>query len=251
MKRSMTAMTLAIALLVVQGNAGPQSVAKIKTIEGRAGVLREGAEDWRTGKPGMPLKVGDAVYAEKESFVELVYVSGGVVRLDEKSKIIIEESTSTSTKTRTGIGNVWVNMQKLIGVKKEFAVSSPTATAAIRGTVFHMKTHDDSSTDVSVHQGKVSVGPSAALKSRLGARKKVPTGLAPGEVPGPEEIPGPYEVSLDQWRMIVAGQMLSVRKDGKFSQEPFTKEQAERDDFVKKNLALDEELGGEQESKDE
>jgi hypothetical protein len=62
------------------------------------------------------------------------------------------------------------------------------------------------------------------------------------EVPGPEEIPGPYEVTLEQWRMIVAGQMISVNKEGKFSEKKFDMDKASEDDFVKKNLEWDKEL---------
>jgi len=61
-------------------------------------------------------------------------------------------------------------------------------------------------------------------------------------VPGPEEIPGPYEVSLEQWRTIVAARGSPVRTDGKFAQEKIDMQAAEKEKFVKKNLAMDKEL---------
>ena len=150
------------------------------------------------------------------------------------NKVTIDEVTARGTKSSTPIGNIWANMRKLTMSKKEFELSSPTATAAIRGTVFHMNTKKDSSTDVSVYKGKVSVGPNKEKQKKKPAQ---PTGRH--EIQGPTEIPGPYEVTLDQWRMIVAGQMISVNKEGKYSEKKFDADKAAQDDFVKKNLELD------------
>ena len=213
------------------------SVAKIKRIEGKVSVLKKGSEKWRTAHVNTPLNVGDAVYSRKESLVEVVYNSGAILRMDENTKIIITEMTDKGLKTKTPLGNIWANMRKLVVSKKEFELESPTATAAIRGTVFQMNTKKDSSTDVSVYEGKVSVGPSKKEEVKKPAE---PKGMH--EVPGPEEIPGPYEVTLEQWRMIVAGQMISVNKEGKFSEKKFDREKASEDDFVKKNLEWDKEL---------
>lgn len=218
-----------------------QSLAKIKTIEGNVSVLRSNSEEWRKALPNMPLKIGDQLFSREESFVEVVFNSGAILRMDENTKIVLEESGEKKTRTANSIGNVWVNMQKLVSSGKEFELASPAAVAAIRGTVFNMSTSDDSSTDVSVYNGKVAVGPSDDLKKKIKQGKKVQM-EEPTEVPGPEEVPGPYEVSLEQWQMIVAGQMISVRKDGKFMQQDFDVQEAQQEDFVKKNLELDREL---------
>ncbi len=219
------------------------SVAKIATIEGVVQVLKKDAADWRNAKPGMPLEVGDQVYSHEESFVEIRYVIGTVLRMDEKTKVTIEASSEKTIKTKSAIGTVWVNMRKLVSTGKEFQVSTPTAVAAIRGTVFDMSSIPDSASYVAVFEGKVAVGPSDDLKKKLEAEKKNAVKTEqPIEVPGPEEIPGPYEVSLDQWRTIVAGQRIAVRTDGKFAQEKMDMQAVEKEQFVKKNLAMDKEL---------
>jgi hypothetical protein len=165
-------------------------------------------------------------------------------------------------RTKSGLGSVWVNMRKLIATGKQFEVATPTAVAAIRGTVFDFSYTPDSATYVNVFEGKVAVGPSDSLKKQLEQGKKQETKKQDTakqeekkqetkkqeakkehvEVPGPEEIPGPYEVSLEQWLTIVAGQKISVRKDGKFAKEKMDMAAAEKEKFVKKNLALDKEL---------
>ncbi len=214
-------------------NAYAGSVAKIKRIEGKVSLLKKSATKWRDARVNMPLNVGDAVYAREESFVEIVYSSGAILRMNEETKIAIENANEKGVKTSTPVGNVWANMKKLVSSKKEFELESPTATAAIRGTVFHMNTDKDSSTDVSVYQGKVAVGPNKEKQ------KKTPKPGGSGEIMGPTEVPGPYEVTLDQWRMIVAGQMISVNKDGKYSEKKFDKDKTANDAFVKKNLEMD------------
>jgi len=217
-----------------------ESVAKITTIDGVVQVMKKGSADWRNAKPNMVLDAGDQLYTQPESFAELRYTIGTVLRMDEKTKLTIESSGDKTIKSKTAVGNVWVNMRKLVTTGKEFQVSTPTAVAAIRGTVYDLSTTADSASSVSVYEGKVAVGPSDELKKKLDAAKKTAANNGKRvEVPGPEEIPGPYEVSLEQWRTIVAGQKISVRTDGKFSQEKFNADSTALQNFAKRNINLD------------
>ena len=245
-----TAWIVAVVCLIAASAhvARAESVAKITTFEGVVQIMKKGATDWRNAKPGLPLEVGDQVYTQEESFAEIRYSIGTVLRMDEKTKITIDASSEKTIKTKSAIGSVWVNMRKLISTGKEFQVSTPTAVAAIRGTVFDMSCIPDSASYVAVFEGKVAVGPSDSLKKKLEVEKKKSVKTEkPVEVPGPEEIPGPYEVSLEQWRTIVAGQKISVRTDGKFAQEKIDMTAEEKMKFVKKNLAMDKELMKEKE----
>lgn len=232
--------SLSISLLVVF-NTFSSEAARIKRIEGKISIMREGADKWREARVNTVLKKGDQLYTREESFAEIVYTTGAVLRMDENTKIVIDEITEKGHKTSTPVGNIWVNMKKLLSKKSEFELRSPTATAAIRGTVFQMTTDKDTTTDVSVYKGKVAVGPGSKHEKR-GEEKKMPP-QERYEVEGPTEVPGPYEVTLEHWRMIVSGQRISVKKDGKYSQEEFDFGKVQEDDFVKKNLDLDKELG--------
>jgi hypothetical protein len=205
-----------IALSAITGPALAEPIAHIGVIEGDASIMRQGGEKWITARPNMPLSVGDEVYCRMESFVEVRYAMGAVLRMDENSKITLKAANGDSIQTKTALGSVWVNMKKISKAGKTFDVSSPTAVASIRGTVYQMTTGTDSSTDVSVYDGKVAVGLTDSLKKAV-QKPKMPAGEVT-EVPGPDEIPGPFEVSLDQWKTIVAGQKIKVRRDGKFDQ---------------------------------
>ncbi|HUI93251.1 MAG TPA: FecR family protein [Chitinivibrionales bacterium] len=238
---------IAAAVCMVVWTVGAESVAKITSFEGNVSILKKGAADWRDAKPGSALEVGDQVYTREESFAEIRYAIGTVLRMDEKTKVTIEESSEKTIRTKSGLGSVWVNMRKLISSGKQFEVATPTAVAAIRGTVFDFSYTPDSATYVNVFEGKVAVGPSDSLKKQLDQEKKKEQKKETVkkehiEVPGPEEIPGPYEVSLEQWLTIVAGQKISVRKDGKFAREKMDMAAVQKEKFVKKNLELDKEL---------
>jgi hypothetical protein len=234
-------MTMALSALVSFVNA--DMVAKITTFEGTVQVMKKGSTDWKNARPGMPLEVGDQIFTQGESFAEIRYVIGTVLRMDEKTKITLESSSEKTVKSKSAIGTVWINMRKLVSTGKEFQVSTPTAVAAIRGTVFDMSYTPDSASYVAVFEGKVAVGPSDDLKKQLEQEKKKSAKVEePTEVGGPEEIPGPFEVPLDQWRTIVAGQKISIRKDGKFAQEKIDMQAAAKEKFLKKNMELDKEL---------
>jgi ferric-dicitrate binding protein FerR (iron transport regulator) len=216
-----------------------QTQSRVTVIQGKVSILRKDAPDWVNARPNMPLAEGDQLYTREESFAEIIYANGVIVRLDELTKITVTAASDKSAKVKTGTGEVWVNMRKLVSSGgKEFELSTPTATAAIRGTVFHAATHKDSSTDVAVFEGTVAVGPGDELQK---SQQSVPQpATEPVEISGPEEIPGPYEVSLDEWKNIVAGQRISVRRDGKFAQERFSATKAAKSSsFVKRNLELD------------
>jgi hypothetical protein len=186
----------------------------------------------------MPLRPGDQIHAARESFVEIRYAGGAIVRLDENTKIEIEAVDKNGSRTKHALGGVWVNMRKLVGSQQKFELSSPTAIASIRGTRFQMTTTKDSSTDVAVFAGAVAVGPND--NDKADAARTRPEAGAPAEVPGPSEVPGPYEVTLTQWKTIVAGQRIRVRGDGAYARESFDPvQEAKRSSFVARNRALD------------
>jgi hypothetical protein len=218
-----------------------ESAARISLLEGHADILKNNAKTWSPAKPEMTLQTGEQIYSGKESFVEIIYSNGEIARLDENSKLTIEESTPKTVKSTTTLGTVWINMKKLTSTRRNFQLSSPTAIAAIRGTIFQMTAGTDSSTEVRVYNGKVAVGPTDDLKTRIEQEKKKGQIKEPQEVPGPHEIQGSHEIPLEQWRLIIAGQRISVRSSGMSVTEAFDSLKTESQ-FVKKNIKLDEQI---------
>ena len=127
-------------------------------------------------------------------------------------------------------------MKKITSTGAEFGVSTPTATAAIRGTIFRVDMAADSTTDVLVYEGKVAVKPADTLKQ--GGGRNVDT-TARHEVEGPTEVEGPVEVSLEEWITIVAGQQIRVERTGSFKTWRFDRKKDKLDTWVKYNLEQD------------
>ena len=233
-----------IIIAVIMGwwfTVSAQPEAKITRIEGSAQVLKNGSSSWKTARLNMPLQVDDQLKSGSESLIEVTYHHGEIMRLAENTTFSIKKSSTGAVSTRIPKGNVWVNMKKITSSAREFDVTTPTAVAAIRGTIFQMMSLPDSSADVAVFDGKVAVGLSDEGKKR--AHLPEQSFEEPHEVPGPTEVPGPYEVTLDQWRTIVAGQRISIRANGTFATTEFDLNK-QLSAFIQKNRALDAEIKG-------
>jgi hypothetical protein len=216
---------------------GTQSVSKIQLIQGNATVTRGVAGKSINAKVGTALNIGDTVRSYEESLVEIAFNNGEIVRLDENTILIIVQADSQKAASSLPIGRVWVNMKKIIS-HRAFDVTTPTAVAAIRGTIYAMEAGEDRSVDLSVYDGKVDVGPSEHLKQKFVNRKSNNAPVSePVEVPGPGEIQGPHEVTLEQWKTIVAGINIKIAPEGAFVLSKLEKDT--NDKFISQNLALD------------
>ncbi len=234
---------VAVISIFLTGNisqAKEPGAARIQLIQGSADVFRAATLKAVVARVGMPVKVGDTLRSHEESFVEVLFDNGEVVRLDENSVLVIERLDSQKAESSLSVGRVWVNMKKIVA-HRGFDVSTPTAVAAIRGTIYDMRAGEDLSVDVSVYDGKVAVGPSAGLKKKLhDTPSDKPAGGEPVQVPGPTEIQGPHEVTLEQWQTIVAGMRIKIAPHGAFSTSKM--EKIEKDTFISKNISLDHDL---------
>jgi len=217
-----------------------QPEAKITRIEGGAQVLKNGISSWKIARLGLALQINDRLKCETESLVEITYRCGAIMRLAENSICSIKKSSNEAISTEVPKGNVWVNMKKITSTGHVFDLSTPTAVAAIRGTIFQMMSLADSSADIAVFDGEVTVALSDEGKKRASVKEKNSI-VAPHEVPGPTEIPGPFEVTLDQWHTIVAGQRISIHSNGTYATTAFDPDK-QFDAFIKKNRALDKEI---------
>jgi hypothetical protein len=90
-----------------------------------------------------------------------------------------------------------------------------------------------------VYQGSVDVGPLWATQSDTSHPKQQKIFQPPHEVPGPTQVPGPFEVSLDQWVRIVAGQQIEVRADGKYHKSKINEQIDQEDEWVRWNRQRD------------
>ncbi len=136
--------------------------ARVSSVTGLADLLRKGGSKWLQTKPGASLSSGDIIRTAQESRVIIDITGYGTVALSEQSLISIStqllpdntEFASCNLKQ----GSLLANTKKLVTNKQRFAVRTPTAVAAIRGTSF--KTSVDQNTGeskVQVLRGQVAV----------------------------------------------------------------------------------------------
>ena len=231
---------------------GQKEFGKITLPLGRVQVQQAGKGDFKKAMPRMSVKENDIIKTLAKSRCEITLVGGGKLRIGENSELEITEANVKPMEKNFSAtlkkGDVWVAAKAAFGEKKNVAVRTPTAVAAIRGTKYRAKAGDDESS-VLVYDGKVDVN---AAKNVIEAREQQmkqgfqPQGGAPKfklgpvtEVQAPTQVAGPYEVSLEDWISLVEGMQINVRKDGKYSMFKFDQDADAGLDFVKWNKEQD------------
>jgi len=209
-----------LLLIVIAGfiPIDKNSIGKINFILGGkhdVSIVRAGTPGWKDAKIYSSIFKGDQIKTNKESRCETKLHDKSVIRIGENTTFIFkEDQLNKNFNTEIKKGRLWANIRK-ISRRTKFQVRTPTAVCSIRGTIYRIDA--DSTTKVMVYQGSVDVGPLWAVKNdsiKPGQQKNL---QAPYEVPGPTQVPGPFEVTLDQWVRIVAGQQIEVRPDGKYT----------------------------------
>ena len=204
---------------------------------------------WSRAKPNQPVFEGNVIRTQVKSRCEITLTGGGKVRIGEKSELELNEADvkpmAKSFNANLKKGNVWVSAKAAFGEKKNIAVRTPTAVAAIRGTKYRAKAGDDESS-VLVYDGKVDVN---QAKNYIEERKEKRKGLAPKNTPfklgpvtemkAPTQVSGPYEVTLEEWVTLAEGMQINIRKDGKYSMFEFDQAADGDMDFVKWNKEQD------------
>ena len=231
---------------------GQKEFGKITLPLGRVEVQTGGKGVFKKAMPRMSIKENDIVKTMAKSRCEITLVGGGKLRIGENSELEITEANVKPMEKNFSAtlkkGDVWVAAKAAFGEKKNIAVRTPTAVAAIRGTKYRAKAGGDESS-VLVYDGKVDVN---AASNVVEARKDQirqgfqPQGGAPKfklgpvtEIQAPTQVAGPYEVSLEDWVSLVEGMQINVRKDGKYSMFKFDQDADAGLDFVKWNKEQD------------
>ena len=233
---------LLIVILVISGfvPANRASIGKINFILGSTNdvtVMRSGKSDWENAKLYSSIYNGDQIKTNKESRCETKLHKQGIIRIGENTTFSFrQDQPNNNFSTEIKTGRLWANIKKLVS-RSNFHVRTPTAVCSIRGTIYRIDA--DSSTKVMVYQGTVDVGPLWAVKTDTSSARERKTYQPPYEVPGPTQVPGPFEVSLDQWIRIVAGQQIEVRADGKYHKSKINEEIDQEDEWVRWNKERD------------
>ncbi|HBE73642.1 MAG TPA: hypothetical protein DDW31_06115 [candidate division Zixibacteria bacterium] len=240
------ALALAAALFLlgsVQLGAKVTSIAKITFYTGEVKTQPPKKDDWKKAIFQQPLANGEKIKTWDQSRAEIGFSDGSIIRIDGNSSLDIvdakKDKAGQQVEAKVWSGKVWANVNKM-SKKSKFELESPTAVAAIRGTVYRMAVSPDRTTRIAVYSGAVAVKPHPDFfmeqKGKAGGRE--------GEIEGPSEIAGPTEVSLDQWIQIVKiHQEITINPDGTYGIVQFNPELDAQDDWVRWNQERDRAMG--------
>lgn len=236
-------------LLVVGGMLASTPATQQGSTKGRVSYVdgmakRRGlqSEDWETAYQNTAVIDGDKVRTFRQSRAELELTQLDLIRMAPQTTIdILQLYEEKKTQKRTVAiavqeGDIWASVEGDVG-EVDFKIKTPKAAAAITGTTVRVGVGSDSTTELRVYKGQVSVT-NAPERTDLKPQFIAP----PQQVPGPYEIPGPREVSLEEWFYIVKSmQKIKIDKQGRVVQAGSfsSSDPEEQSEWVRWNLRRD------------
>jgi len=163
--------------LLLAGTVSAESkaaIGSVSAIVGKAMIKRQPATGWINAKIKLPVYESDAVSTGEESRCEITLTGDKVIRLGEKTIAVLSAQDEAHSKVKTIAGSVWINVKHLVN-SRSFEVSSPTAVAAIRGTVFSVNC-DTNATQYMVFRGAVAITPQKNSGGKSDSTFMIPSG---------------------------------------------------------------------------
>ena len=211
-------------------------------------VIQGTARIYSKGVPGRLLNKGDLIKKNQEvkvaekSRIEMQFPDGTVMRLSEKSQLIMNElafnkqTEDKNFKVQLMVGKLWAKVKKLVTPDSSVEVNISNAIAGVRGTVYRVNVDEDRRALVKVYDGEVYVA-----NPPRDASKAIDKITAPHPVAGPHEIPPPvHEVSMEEWTVIVkAMQQVSISPQGVASKPQAFDPKTDVDEWVLWNQERD------------
>ncbi len=198
-----------------------QAASAVLTLSEGEVRYRSGAHVFQTASPNLILKPNDEITTGKDGRAELVLDNRSVMRLAPNSNLkIVALQRAASTRSfansyhasfSLSVGSIWTRVTLFLDKPPKVEVKLPTAIAGVQGTIYRATVAADSTTNVRVYEGTVSV-------------RANPLGNAPQRIGPPQQISGPRQITTEEWiKMVRAYQELVIAKNGKPSEpRPFT-----------------------------
>jgi len=165
--QAIVVISLLVSMYVEPAVSAESRRCSIKQIVGSVKIRRGTSTTWSDARPKTPLKESDAVRTFMESEAELETSEGTIIKVGENTTIELAKLYGDADKQATSVkilnGAVLANVKKLVSTSSTFDFETPTATAAIRGTVVGFEVSKEM-TKVKVYEGKVWVAPQGAKK---------------------------------------------------------------------------------------
>lgn len=189
-------LTLALSLVLAAAPAFAQD-ATLSKVHGPVFVRAGGAAEDIAAKGGEELLYGDAVRTGPGGSAHLMIGDRGAVLVSENSAFLLQGNPRTTT-LRFTFGEFLIGLRRKLEGGETFKVRTPSAVAAVRGTLFWGKT-DEKKTSTYAGFGH-AIAVTAKGKTVLvhaGETTTIPFGEAPAAA-APHNIPLSY---IDRFRI--------------------------------------------------
>lgn len=151
---------IVVFALLTQSLVVIQRIAKADKVTGLVEVQRSGKGEWKMLSTGGLIKTGDVVRSSKDGVAEFKWADGTRWKIMPVTQIKVKKSTynvvkkADQSQLELSTGKVFIRIIKALGPSSKFEVRTPTAVAAVRGTIFSVEVKNGK-TEVAVLKGKV------------------------------------------------------------------------------------------------
>ncbi|MDD5629297.1 MAG: FecR family protein, partial [Elusimicrobia bacterium] len=170
---------------------------------GAVEVQLGGSDIWKRAKVGEALPPGTTIKTAANSNCTIVFADRSQVRLDSNSSLKLEELSNAKVQVFLPLGRVDAWVKKLAG--RAFQIRTPSATAAVRGTVLRIET-DATGTRTYVFDGVVvsqnmlgqvlTAHAGQTITVQIAAAPPPPPPPAPGAPPAPPPPPPAIQMEV-------------------------------------------------------
>lgn len=153
---------IVVFMLMTQSLIVIQRIARTDKLSGQVEVQRGGRGEFQTLAQGDMIKTGDVVRSGEQSTAEFKWADGTRWKIMPRTKISVKKSTHNAIKKadesqlKLSAGKVFVRIVKALKPASQFKVETPTAVAAVRGTIFSVE-YKEGQSQVAVFKGAVQV----------------------------------------------------------------------------------------------
>jgi len=182
---------LFVGTMLIQSLMVMQRVAAVSEARGRILIKPLGAETFAPLGGAERVKAGDVIQTGADGGLTLNWIDDSRLRIGPNSVVeVLRCQFNQARRTeqylfRLTVGQVWVRVLQALTQQDKFEIRTPTATAAVRGTVFSVAVAPDGGTTVSVLKGKVTLtgdGQEKSVNEGQQASAGVHTGGSPEEM---------------------------------------------------------------------
>jgi len=149
--------------MLIQSLMVLQRVAAVSQASGRILIKPLGAETFAPLGGAERVKAGDVIQTGPDGGLTLNWIDNSRLRIGPNSMVEVlkcqfnQARRSEQYLFKLSVGQVWVRVLQALTQQDKFEIRTPTATAAVRGTVFSVAVAPDGATTVSVLKGNVTL----------------------------------------------------------------------------------------------